>query len=395
MAQPADEAAGSGLPDFLSLPFIPIPEVGTDPNSGTTLGLLPVFLTTDDKHQITEVIAPDIIRSPNFGWGARARIFAYPSEDTQWHAAAGGKRRVEREFDALYATGLTRQERWSGYARLVYDRSGTPRFYGFGNESLLGDAANYTYEQAFFGAGVGLNLSHSWQLSYEARPRFVDIEPGTLPRIASLDRAFPNLPGLGITHEFFNRFAVTYDTRDALTLPHRGTQFVAQLGFAERSLLSSTSYTVLSADFRDYRPIDEATTFVTHAALRYMPTARDAPFWSLSSLGGDRSFAGDQQPLRGFGTDRFVDRDLVSASGELRRKVLDLNLFSTEVSLELAPFVDAGCVFSRFAQISPGKLHTVGGLGFRAVASPFIVGYVDVGYGSEGFAVFSGINYPF
>jgi hypothetical protein len=31
----------------------------------------------------------------------------------------------------------------------------------------------------------------------------------------------------------------------------------------------------------------------------------------------------------------------------------------------------------------------------RGVASPFIVGYVDVGFGSEGPAVFTGINYPF
>jgi putative acetyltransferase len=32
-------------------------------------------------------------------------------------------------------------------------------------------------------------------------------------------------------------------------------------------------------------------------------------------------------------------------------------------------------------------IHKVGGLGFRGIASPFVVGYVDVGYGSEGAAV--------
>lgn len=40
-------------------------------------------------------------------------------------------------------------------------------------------------------------------------------------------------------------------------------------------------------------------------------------------------------------------------------------------------------------------LHKVVGVGFRGVAPPFVVGYVDVGYGSEGAAVFSGIGYPF
>ena len=38
---------------------------------------------------------------------------------------------------------------------------------------------------------------------------------------------------------------------------------------------------------------------------------------------------------------------------------------------------------------------SVGGMGFRAIAEPFVVGYVDVGWGGEGPAVLSGINYPF
>ena len=33
-------------------PFIPIPEIATDPNGGTTVGLLPVMLFTDARQQI-------------------------------------------------------------------------------------------------------------------------------------------------------------------------------------------------------------------------------------------------------------------------------------------------------------------------------------------------------
>ena len=40
-------------------------------------------------------------------------------------------------------------------------------------------------------------------------------------------------------------------------------------------------------------------------------------------------------------------------------------------------------------------LHPIGGLGFRGIAEPFVVGYVDVGYRSEGATVFSGIEYSF
>jgi hypothetical protein len=40
-------------------------------------------------------------------------------------------------------------------------------------------------------------------------------------------------------------------------------------------------------------------------------------------------------------------------------------------------------------------LHKVVGIGVRGIARPSVVGYVDVGYGTEGIAVFTGINYPF
>jgi hypothetical protein len=62
---------------------------------------------------------------------------------------------------------------------------------------------------------------------------------------------------------------------------------------------------------------------------------------------------------------------------------------------ELAPFLDVGRVFHQIDTNPLSALHPVGGLGFRGIAAPFVVGYVDMGYGSEGVAFFSGVNYPF
>jgi len=41
------------------------------------------------------------------------------------------------------------------------------------------------------------------------------------------------------------------------------------------------------------------------------------------------------------------------------------------------------------------KLHATPGFGVRGVASPFVVGYVDIGFAHGKAAVFSGIDYPF
>ncbi len=394
-AQSAAPAAPSSAPDFFGLPFIPIPEVGTDPNSGTTLGMLGVVLATNPKGEITQVIAPDIIRSPDFGTGARGRIFAYPSDDRQWYVVAGGKQRVERELDALYTTGLTRRGRWSGYVHIVYDRSGTPRFYGVGNSTRLAQETNFTNEQAYLELGRGLNLSREWQIGYAIRLRTVDVLPGALRSLTSLDRGFPNQAGIGRNHELFQRLTLTYDSRDAQTIPHRGIQAAVFAGLSDPRALSRTSYAVAGADIRGYYPVDPATVLASHVALRYLFGGSGVPFWAMGRLGGDRAIMGEQQPLRGFGEGRFVDRNMVSAGLELRRDVFALDMFATRLNLQLAPFVDTGRVFARAGDNPVSALHTVAGLGFRALADPFLVGYVDVGYGSEGTAVFSGINFPF
>lgn len=74
--------------DPLTWPFIPIPEIMTDPDSGTTVGVLPTWLITNEHHQIDEIIAPDVQYNQYFGWGAHARILEYPSQDVQWSAVA-------------------------------------------------------------------------------------------------------------------------------------------------------------------------------------------------------------------------------------------------------------------------------------------------------------------
>lgn len=75
--------------------------------------------------------------------------------------------------------------------------------------------------------------------------------------------------------------------------------------------------------------------------------------------------------------------------------MLSFDAVSTHVDVEFAPFVDLGRVFSRTSTLPFEQLHHVFGVGFRGIAKPFVVGKVDIGYGSEGVALFTGLNYPF
>ena len=377
-------------------PFIPVPVIGVDPNSGTTLGILPTWVHTDERQEITRIIAPDFIHSADFGYGVHGRIFSYPSENEQWSVVAGLQQRVQRVFDAEYATELARKRRWSINYSLIYNRDGTMRFFGIGNRTVLGAQSNYTRSQQLAQVQVGFNLSHVWQLVYTFRPERVDVQPGTLSGIATINARFPNLYGFGVNDLLLNRASVIFDTRDNLTVPRTGTKWVLYAGAASRSgILNDSAYSEAGIDARSYWPVSSRAILAAHMSVRYLPSIGRAAFWALSSIGGDTNEIGGEQGLRGFGEGRFYDRDSFSSSLELRRTMASFDSGGTHIDVELTPFIDVGRVFTQASTFPITHLHKVAGLGFRGVARPFVVGYVDIGYGGEGVAAFTGINYPF
>jgi hypothetical protein len=382
--------------DPATAPFIPVPLISVDPDSGTTLGLIPTWVHTNENQEISRIIAPDVLYNPYFGAGVHGRVYGYTSVDEQWSVVGGIKQRVEREFNAQYQLGRLRDQRWSINSSLVYDRSGVPRFYGIGNETPQSHQTNYTNQQERAQAQVGLNLTHEWQLLYTARLRVVDVLPGTLPNIPSLETRFGPIVGVGTNKQMLNRLSIIYDTRDDLTAPTRGMQLIAYGGVASRNgLLNDSMYSEAGGDGRAFWPVGKDMILAAHMALRYLPSAHNVPFWALSGIGGGDSEVGGEQPLRGFGVGRFYDRDYFSSSVELRRKILTFAATSTNIDVELTPFIDVGRVFARAGTFPLEQLHRVYGVGLRGIARPFVVGYVDIGYGSEGIAAFTGLNYPF
>src|ERR1700677_624082 len=138
-------------------PVLPVPLTAVDPNSGVTLGIIPTMLVTNSSNEITEIIAPDIVHNPYFGWGADGRILAFPSEDTQWSIVGGAEERVESNLDLEYQTGLLRDSPFSLSLESLYDRSGTERFYGIGNNAIQINQTVYIDQQIGAYSTLGWN----------------------------------------------------------------------------------------------------------------------------------------------------------------------------------------------------------------------------------------------
>jgi len=125
-----------------------------------------------------------------------------------------------------------------------------------------------------------------------------------------------------------------------------------------------------------------------HARADYIQGPDDVPFFEQNEVGG-------HDTLRGFGSGRFVDKNRLFASAELRTRVYQRQIFGVNAQLELAPFIDFGQVFHSSRDSPVNDLHPVGGLGFRGVVPPQVVGFVDIGMGEQGLTAFTGLDYPF
>jgi hemolysin activation/secretion protein len=112
------------------------------------------------------------------------------------------------------------------------------------------------------------------------------------------------------------------------------------------------------------------------------------PFFEQSSLGG-------QNNLRGFGVDRFIDKNLVALSIEERIHLVRTKFAGVTADFEIAPFLDTGQVFNSFKDVSFKDYRMTPGIGFRGIVKPNVVGRVDYGYSREGGAIFAGLDFPY
>ena len=382
----------AATPGHAGRSFIPIPEIILDPNEGTTLGVLPVVLFTNEKDEIRYMLAPDFSYNRTREFFPRFRLFSYPTPTRRWSLIAG----KSTTKDERYIANFTERSLWEGrayvVAGLLHERDSTRRFFGLGNSSNEARESNYTDNDTVAEASRGLWLMPHVALGYDMRIRRHSIEHGQVTSLPFIEKEHPEIRGRGDAPAVYwsHRVSLTYDSRDSIDIPARGALATAYTEAADRTLGSATSFVKLGAAWRDFVPVHIRRmrgVLALRALLNYVSGSRDTPFWEQSSLG--------ERDLRAFGTDRFIDFNRSAASVEFRVPVYSRRLFGVNPELELAPFFDAGEVFHRIDDSPVSDLHVAYGMGFRFVVRPQVVAYVDIGFGFEGSAVFSGVSYPF
>ncbi len=384
-------ALARSVPGQADTSFIPIPEIITDPNEGNTFGLLGVVLFLDENDEIKYMLAPDATYNATKGFYPTVRFLGYPSPTRRYSFVAGKSTTKDQDYEVEWSD----RGFWEGRAfvasSLLYETDSTERFYGFGNDSPEDGESNYTANNLLGQVAPGVWLLPNANLSYRMGIRRVSTERGQVSGIPFTGTLHPDTRERGLEPGFYwaHRVALTYDSRDDFDIPQQGALALVYTEVADRRLGSSTSFVKFGAEWRKFIPLRRQNPILAlRAAADYISGSADTPFWEQSSLGGRRS-------LRAYGGDRFIDFNRSLAGAELRTRVWQRRLFGVNAEIEVAPFAEAGQVFRRVTDSPVDDPHWAVGLGFRGVVRPQIVGFVDLGYGAEGSAIFTGVNYPF
>ena len=384
------------IPVGENVTLVPVPEIVTDPNEGTTVGVLGTLLFTDEKQEIYRMIAPDVRYNPNTGVYPMFRWFEYLSAKQRFVLLAGKATKIGEYFEGDGSAEDLSNGWFDVRLQALHENDPFERFFGFGNDTTSATETNYTSDTGLLHGYLGVNVGMDVQVRTETRWRVVRVRQGGVDSITQLigDPTFANVPGIDGATIVGQGFSARYDSRDDTFISTQGGFATVGVEIIDEALGSSASYVKYGIEGRWFVPLRSDKHFIlaSQAALNYMQGGDRAPFYDRNPLGGESS-------LRGFGSNRFIDNDRFFARSELRINVWEprwlTEQFNVRGHVEVAPLVELGRVFASSHTFPLENPHVDGGVAFRAVIPPQLVAFIDVATTGGSPAVFTGVDYPF
>jgi hypothetical protein len=365
-----------------------LPAPSSDPNSGVTVGILPVFLFVDTKEQIEHILAPSLTYNRLFKLNSTLRYYWYPRPEAQLFVIGSYSLETNRRFTLRYEDPHFFADWFYFKFDYTLNHDGSSRFFGFGADSKTGNQTNYNLKDNHTQIFAGINFLEYGRFTLWHRFRFTNAVDGPITSLPGISTFNPLPTGVDDPKQFLVQgFALSYDSRDFPKAPIRG-YFVNLFTELSGYLGSDADYERLGTEARGFHPT-LSQHFITGWRVFFEgENGANTPFYEQSLLGGKNS-------LRGFGAGRFVDRYKAGVSLEERICFYTLKAFNVNIEFEVTPFYEAGTVFRTPDKLQGSKLHHVGGVGFRSIVKPNVVGIIDLGFSEDGSALFVGIDYPF
>jgi outer membrane protein assembly factor BamA len=367
--------------------FFPLPIFTTDPNERQTYGAL-LAIIDEREGTFHSLLVPYATINPLLGVAASVHYEQFFDAETKFDTDFSQSTKNQALYRLRYFNPELLDRRYFFQGTLSYENDRTARFFGLGAASRKDDESNYTASESVGQFTFGQWLRPELLASLTERFRNMDIRRGAVTSLPFLQDVFTGVPSENGAFVWAHRLALTYDSRNAIATPTNGRFGRVFVEVATKALGSEASFVRYGLEGRSlWSHFDERLVTVVRGLIDRVDGPH-IPFFELGSLGGDDT-------LRGFGDNRFLDEGRFLVNAEERIKVFHITYGNVRTDIELAVFAEAGRVFHNFSDLGSGKVQAVWGGGIRFVAASQIVAKIDVGMGSEGAAVFTGLNYPF
>jgi outer membrane protein assembly factor BamA len=377
------EDAGAGVEYF------PIPAVSTSKNDGNESGLIVPILSTNPDGELKYLVAPMIVHNSIVGTRGSLNLFRYDHGGRQIRFIGSFTERIERRVTFSYADPAFSQGRYSLNFDASFFKNATSRFFGLGQATSESDQTNYTGREARINWRFGIYANEVTQIAVGQRFRQVSLQRGATD-LPFTGEQFPAIDGVqGETLILGHRATFYYDTRNNLISPTDG---MAVTAYAELNQNIRNSdhpiYSRYEIEMKKLFPSESKRAILIVRADLQATMGTQVPFFEQSSLGG-------QNNLRGYGVDRFIDKNLLALSIEERIHLVRTKIAGVTADFEMAPFLDTGQVFNDYKDVTFNNYRMTPGIGFRGIVRPNVVGRVDYGYSREGGAIFAGLDFPY
>lgn len=375
-----------------SFDFFPVPIFETRPDEGQSYGLMPVFLFSEkNTGSISTILAAMGQYNNIVKWSGAVMIYAYP------HATTNPNEVFEFYFE--YAQKFYR-ETWVRYFnpffldKLYLDttfqwlHTPFPRFYGYGADSPQTGESNYLSQGFFFKPVFGYYITPQFRVNFTENITLTNLNTRAITDELDTLTTYAGLSGVRDSTDVIHKLGLSWDTRPNLANSKRGRFLEAGYFFSHENLGSDTSFHGFTAEALQLIPFFKEKTIT---ALRFFfqdMYGSGIPFYHQSSLGGALE-------LRSFIPNRFRDNGKILFTWEQRIKVLHHEFFGIPVEFHVDPFFELGRVFHQLNNLSFTDFQPIGGIGLRGLVPPNVVARVDFALGSEGYNIYTMLNYPF
>lgn len=370
--------------------FFPIPAISTSKNDGNDFGLIVPALFTGPDGDLKYLLAPMLIHNSYVGARGTLNLFRYEPGGKQLKAMASWSEKIEHKFLFNYVDPGFSNGRYSIEFGAMNFKNATMRFFGLGPTTQKGEQTNYTASETRLNWRFGVYANEVTQIAVSQRLRIMQpIQQGAATMFPFSRDVFPEAPGMDGATILGQRITFHYDTRNNLVTPTDGMAITAyaELNYNFHQGVDPV-YSRYGLEIKKMFASESKRAILVIRGDLQATLGSDVPFYEQSSLGG-------QNNLRGFGVDRYIDKQLIAFSIEERIHILRTRLAGVMADFEIAPFIDTGQVFNSYKNVSFKDYRITPGVGFRGIIRPNVVGRIDYGFSKEGGAIFAGLDFPY